>query len=111
MDGRGLHHMRTRICVTEGLEPFPARTPLLRALDYFMYAVGFVAPLALLPQIFQIYSTKSSVGASLPTWSLLMLSSSLWFLYAVVHKDKHLLFANSLMIVFYAVIVTGLILY
>lgn len=111
MDGHGMHHMRTRICVTEGLEPFPARTPFLRAFDYLMYGVGFAAPLALLPQIFQIYSTKSSVGVSLPTWSLLMFANFLWFIYALVHKDKHLLFANSLMLVFYSVIVTGLILY
>jgi len=103
--------MRSRMCVTEGLEPFPARTPLMRAFDYLMYGVGFAAPLALLPQIFQIFSTKSSEGVSLTTWSLLLVSSSLWTTYAIVHKDKHLIFANSLMFVFHVVVVIGLVLY
>lgn len=111
MDGHGLHHMRTRISATEGLEPFPARTPFLRAFDYLMYGVGFLAPLALVPQIFQIYSTQSSAGVSLTTWLLLTLANSLWMTYAAIHKDQHLLFANGLMFVAHGIMIVGLILY
>ena len=111
MDGHGLHHMRTRMCVTEGLEPFPARSMRMRMFDYLMYGVGFFAPLALLPQIFQIYSTKSSVGVSLLTWILLSISSTLWTIYGAVHKDKHILFASALGIGFHLIIVAGLFIY
>ncbi|MCX6787669.1 MAG: SemiSWEET family transporter [Candidatus Kaiserbacteria bacterium] len=107
----GLHHIRTRACVTEGLEPFPARTLPMRLLDYVMYGVAFVAPLALLPQILQIYGTKSSEGVSLLTWSLLTLSNILWTVYAMVHKDKHLFFASAFVIVFHLTIVIGLLIY
>ena len=111
MDGHGLHHMRTRMRVTEGLEPFPARSIGMRTFDYLMYGVGFLAPLALLPQIFQIYSTKSSVGVSFLTWVLLMCSSILWTIYGAVHKDKHILFASGSMIVFHLTIIVGLLIY
>ena len=107
----GFHHLRERARVTQGLEPFPARSFKLRAIDRLMYGVGFLAPLALLPQIFQIYSTKSSMGVSLLTWVLLMCSSIFWIIYGVVHKDMHILFASGFMIIFHLTIIIGLIIY
>lgn len=107
----GLHHIRKRAGVTEGFEPFPARTLPMRILDYVMYGVAFVAPLALLPQILQIYGTKSSAGVSLLTWSLLTLSNILWTVYAIVHKDKHLFFATAFVIIFHLTIIAGLLIY
>lgn len=113
MDGLHHFHLRERASAgaERGLEPFPARSIGLRALDNLMYGVGVLAPFALLPQIFQIYSTKSSSGVSLVTWALLTLSSTLWTIYAAVHKDKHLFLASGLMIMFHLTIVVGLLLY
>ena len=92
-------------------EPFPASTRLKRTFDYLMYGVGILAPLALLPQIIEIYSTKSSQGVSFSTWFLLMCINILWALYGAVHKDKHILLANALFLCFHLVIVAGLLLY
>ena len=107
----GFSHLRKRVRISSGLEPFPARSTLKRWLDYIMYGVGIVAPLSLIPQIYQIYSTKSGAGVSLVTWSLLMCVNVMWGIYALVHKDKHLLFANSLLFCFDFIIVFGLLLY
>lgn len=107
----GLHHLRKRMLAAQGLEPFPARTSLTRILDSVMYIVGFLAPFALLPQILQIYGTRSSAGVSLLTWSLVTLVNTLWTMYAWVHKDKQLFFASGLLIIFNLVIVIGLLLY
>jgi uncharacterized protein with PQ loop repeat len=107
----GFHHLRKRMRAMRGVEPFPSRSILVRVLDYFMYFVGIVSPLALLPQIVQIYSTKGPAGVSFLTWSLLTIASVLWTIYAVVHKDKLLLFASALMVVFHLMIVVGLWLY
>lgn len=107
----GFHHLRERMRITQGLEPFPARSPLVRKLDYLMYGVGLIAPLALVPQIVQIYSTKSSAGVSLLTWILLLISSTLWTIYGAVHKDKHLLFASAMVIGFQLAIIIGMLLY
>ena len=106
-----LHHLRTRARVSEGLEPFPAHSVSMRALDYLMYGVGFLAPLALLPQILQIYSTRSGAGVSLLTWVLLATANILWIVYATVHKDKHILFASMLMVIFHLTIIVGLLIY
>ena len=107
----GFHHLRKRVRAAQGLEPFPSRSAGVRALDYVMYAVGFLAPLALLPQILQIYTTKNSIGVSLLTWVLLTIANILWTTYAVMHKDRHIFFASGLMIVFQITIVVGLLIY
>ena len=107
----GFHHLRARARKTHGLETFPSRNAAKRLLDYLMYAVGILAPLALVPQILQLYTSKSSVGLSLPTWSLLIVFNVLWAVYALVHKDKHILFANFMMALFNTSIVVGILLY
>ena len=103
----GFHHVRARM----RHEPFPATTSWKRFLDYLMYGVGIVAPIALVPQIIQIYTTKSSVGVSLFTWCLLALINSLWALYGTVHNDRQIFFANALMVLFDLVIVVGILMY
>lgn len=107
----GLHHLRARALLAKGLEPFPAIDAWKRFLDYLMYGVGIFAPLALVPQILQIYTTKSSEGLSLPTWLLLILVNTLWATYGAVHKDKHILFASVLMALFNSIIVVGVLMY
>ena len=107
----GFHHLRARARATKGLESFPSRNKWKRYLDYLMYGVGIVAPLALLPQILQIYTTKSGAGLALPTWLLFVVVNILWATYGIVHKDKHILFANILMAIFNIAVVTGILLY
>ncbi len=107
----GFHHLRSRVLITKGIEPFPARGAWKRILDYLMYGVGIFAPLALIPQILQIYTTKSSAGLSLTTWLLFVVFNALWAAYGAVHKDKHILFANVLMALFNGIIVAGMLLY
>ncbi|MFZ2500567.1 MAG: SemiSWEET family transporter [Minisyncoccia bacterium] len=107
----GFHHMRARAQVSGGLEPFPATSASKRYLDYLMYGVGVAAPLALLPQIIQIYTTHSSVGVSLSTWLMLMFFNTLWTVYGAVHKDMHLLLANTSMMIFHIIMVVGILLY
>jgi uncharacterized protein with PQ loop repeat len=76
-----------------------------------MYGVGIVAPLALVPQILEVYSTKSGAGLALPTWSLFVAFNILWTIYGILHKDIHILFANALMILFNGTVVLGILLY
>lgn len=107
----GFHHIRARARRTQGLEPFPSRNAWKRTLDYLMYGVGILAPIALVPQIVQIYTTKSSAGISLLTWVLLMCINMLWALYGAVHKDTHIFFANAFMVLFDITLVVGILLY
>lgn len=107
----GFHHVRARVHSVQGLEPFPATNAWKRFLDYLMYGVGIFAPLALVPQILQIYTTKSSVGLSLPTWALLTVFNILWVIYGATHKDTHIFFASMLMALFNLVVVVGILVY
>mgnify|MGYP001592984234 CR=1 FL=1 len=107
----GFHHLRSRVLTSSGLEPFPSKNAWKRTLDYVMYGVGIFAPLALVPQILQIYRTKSGAGLSLSTWWLLSLFNALWAFYGAVHKDKHIFFANVLMFFFNSAIIIGILLY
>ncbi len=107
----GFHHLRSRILTSKGLEPFPSKNAWKRTLDYVMYGVGIFAPLALVPQILQIYTTKSGVGLSLTTWLLFILFNTLWATYGIVHKDTHIFLANILMAIFNSVVVIGILLY
>jgi MtN3 and saliva related transmembrane protein len=107
----GFHHMRARARTAKGLEPFPATNIWKRFLDYLMNGVGLLAPLALVPQILQIYTTRSAAGISLLTWLLLAIINILWAIYGAVHKDRQLFFANALIVLFDLVIVIGILLY
>ncbi len=107
----GFHHLRRRARVSKGLEPFPARVPWKRALDYVMYGVGVFAPLALLPQIERVYKDQSAGGLSLTTWVLLCIFNSMWALYGLVHRDMQIFLANILMLLFNGAILIGILLY
>jgi len=107
----GFHHVRARARMAEGLEPFPAKGAFKHFLDYLMYAVGIFAPLALVPQILQLYTSRSSDGLSLLTWLLLALFNVLWALYGAAHHDRQIFFANVLMVCFNLAIVVGILLY
>ncbi|MBI3572390.1 hypothetical protein HY091_02570 [Candidatus Kaiserbacteria bacterium] len=107
----GQQHLHARWRLFSRLEPFPALGAFKRFLDYLMYGVGIVAPIALVPQIWQIYSTRSAAGVSLFTWSLLTVLNVLWAIYAAVHKDKQLFFANAFIVLFDLAIVIGILRY
>lgn len=107
----GLHHLRSRLLISKGIEPFPARGAWKRFLDYLMYGVGIFAPLALLPQIGNIYIKHEIEGISLTTWVLLCAFNVLWILYGTVHKDKPIIIAHSLFAIFNATIVVGVLMY
>ncbi len=107
----GFHHLRARMRLASELESFPSKHAGKRFLDYMMYGVGIFAPLALVPQIHQIYSTKSGAGLSSLTWTLITIVNLLWALYGAVHKDRQLFYANILMAVFNSTILIGILRY
>ena len=107
----GFHHIRARARLSQGLEPFPATNTWKRFLDYVMYGVGIIGPIALVPQILQIYTTRSAAGVSLITWLLIAFFNTLWTIYGAIHKDKHIFLASAFMILFDIVIVVGILLY
>jgi len=95
----------------EGLEPYPAREPLRRFLDRVMFLVALLVPIALLPQVIQIYGEKDASGLSIYTWVLLTFGNALWALYGFVHRDKIILLANVLITLLNLSVVIGILKY
>ena len=65
-----------------------------RLYDYCMYGVAFLSPLALLPQIIQIYQTQQVSGLSLPSWFLLGCINVTWVIYGLIHRAHAITIAN-----------------
>jgi len=111
MNGGGLHHLSLRKRLAKGLEPYPSRDVLKRALDHLMFFVAFFVPVALLPQVFQIYIHHSAAGLSIYTWSALTVANILWAFYGYVHKDKPILIANILITILNFSVVVGIVMF
>jgi uncharacterized protein with PQ loop repeat len=60
-----------------------------------MMVVGFLSPLALLPQVLNIWSTQSVDGFALLTWIMLAVFNALWALYGYVHKVYPVMFSSA----------------
>ena len=106
----GFHHLRRRVRAASGLEPFPA-AGFRRYFDYLMYGVGFVMPVALVPQVVAVYVSHDTAGISIATWLLLTLFNVLWAIYGILHRDVPIAIANTLLTVFDIAIVLGVLLY
>ena len=107
----GLHHLHLRKRLYKNLENYPHPQFLKRALDRMMFGVAFVAPVVLMPQVIQLYTSKSAEGLSLPTWFLLGAINFLWALYGFVHKEKPVVISSFFMGILNMSIAVGIVLY
>jgi uncharacterized protein with PQ loop repeat len=107
----GIHALRRRRRSTAGTEQFPHSSKSVRYFDYFMYFVGAIAPLALLPQIIQLFVSHNAAGISVWTWLLLAIMNIFWILYGIIHKDYPVLVTNLGIGIFDLIIVAGVVLF
>lgn len=61
------------------------------AFDRLIYFFAFTTPLFELPQLYTIYTAKSSAHVSIVTWSYLAISSMVWLAYGLHKKIKPLI--------------------
>ncbi len=80
-------------------------------IDSVMSVVAVISPLAIIPQIVQIYQTKDVEGISLVTWMFSVLTSIIWVVYGLHHKDKPIIFNSVMGAVFCSAIALGVIIY
>ena len=106
----GQRHLHARRRVAKQLEPFPA-SGFRKYFDYFMYGVGIIMPIALIPQVSAIYIHHDVAGISLLTWLLLTFFNVLWSMYGLLHKDPPILIANTLLTILDIAIVAGVLYY
>lgn len=83
----------------------------MRALDYTVYTVGVLGPLATIPQIFSIYITHNVAGVSFWSWALYALFDIPWIVYAFTHREPPLIVCYSLWFLFNGLVAAGVLLY
>lgn len=108
MDGR--HHLHVRKRIASG-EPYPHPDALKRFFDRLILFVALVGPLATLPQVYQVFSTRSVEGLSLITWALWMCGSVAWAVYGFVHKEPPIYLSNIIHTTLQGSVVAAILLY
>ena len=80
-------------------------------MDALAYTVSFLSLFFTLDQVRIIWIGHNAAGVSLLSWIFYTLSSSVWFFYGYVHKDRVILITNSLWVLCCAFIVLGVMRY
>ena len=111
METAGMQHVAARKRVFTSLSPFPHPSGFRRYFDFLIYIVGTLAPLALVPQVVEIFSTRSAEGFALVSWTAFVCINALWVAYALLHRERAILIANAGMGIMNASVVLGILLY
>ena len=112
MKGHGLHHMHLRKRAhRKHLEPIPARSTWLRALDRIVLAAGVMGPLTTVPQILKIYILQDATGVSSTAWLLGALLDIPWIIYGFVHHERPIIVAYTMWLIMNSLVFIGAIIY
>jgi len=74
-------------------------------------SLAILGPMFDVPQLYQIYSTKSAAGVSFYTWFLFAFFAIPWMIYGIVHKEKPIVISYALWILIDSAIVIGVLMY
>jgi uncharacterized protein with PQ loop repeat len=80
-------------------------------IEWFALAAGIVQPLITLPQIIQIYSSKSAQDVSLLTWLGYLTFGVIFLIYGAVFRLKPIWVGQIVWITMQSIVVIGILLY
>ncbi|HEV7449032.1 MAG TPA: PQ-loop domain-containing transporter [Candidatus Paceibacterota bacterium] len=106
-----LRHIHIRKRKSRGLEPYPAKSFWLRALDRVVLLAGVVGPIATIPQIINIYSTHSAGNVSALTFGVYAFFNIFWILYGLAHKEFPIVLTFCLWLVVNTIVALGALTY
>ena len=109
MPNGGLHHLIRRR--NKNLDKFPHPQPFKRILDYSVYTVSFVMPLAAVPQAWKIWSRQDAGDISLILFGTASIVNIIWVIYGLTHKVKPILITHTAFFFINSAITIGRILY
>ncbi len=72
-------------------------------------AAGIIGVVAWGPQIAEVWKHKRHDGISIPTFSIVAFSLSLWLIYGIAIKSTAMIFANILTLSVIALIIIGVV--
>jgi uncharacterized protein with PQ loop repeat len=101
------HHIRARKKHSQLKEG----TKVARFIDKMIYVVAIATPLMTIPQVWEVWVNKTVMGVSIATWIGYLLASVCWLVYGKLHRDKPIIYTQTLWIIFSAMVVVGLMVY
>lgn len=108
---QGLHHYHQRKRLDEKPEAIPSADKLKRWLDYVVYVGGSIGPFLTIPQLVKIWIGKNAAGVSAFSWGSYLVASVFWVIYGVVHKEKPIIFTNSIWVLMNGLVMIGALIY
>ncbi|MEC7178950.1 MAG: SemiSWEET family transporter [Candidatus Thermoplasmatota archaeon] len=72
-------------------------------------AAGIIGVIAWGPQIVEVWKHKRHDGISIPTFSIVAFSLSLWLIYGIAIRSTAMIFANILTLSVIALIIIGVV--
>lgn len=70
----------------------------MTALQMLGLTAGTITSITFLPQVIQIWKTKSAKDISLPMLCLLMIGVSMWLTYGIIAEDAAIIYTNSMVL-------------
>ncbi len=107
MNDSALHHFHDRLRRASAA----VERPWLKKLDKLMYVVGALGPIMTIPQVIEIWYYHNAAGVSALSWSSYFLFSIIWLIYGIGHRERVIIFTQSLWVFLNALIAVGAILY
>jgi MtN3 and saliva related transmembrane protein len=104
----GIHHFHKRKRINDtDLEPYPHPNKYYNLMDRSIYFIGLIGPVMTIPQVMKIFVEKSIESISLITWITYTFTASFWLFYGIIHKEKPIIFTNTLWVIADLSIVIG----
>lgn len=79
--------------------------------DKFIVPLALITPFMTIPQVIDVWTKGSVQGVSVLTWLGYAAGSAFWVIYGLIHKEKPLTIANSLLLIFDILIVVGVLIH
>jgi uncharacterized protein with PQ loop repeat len=89
----------------------PQKKEKLQTIDKLMYAVSFLYPLTVFPQLFKVYTTHNVESLALASWIMYVIFQTVCVLYAISRRLNPLIIEGSLWLIFYVLIVIAIFMY
>ena len=108
---KGLHHSHRRKRVHQLNEKYPHPDKYKAFMDKAIYVVCIFGPIMTIPQLTKIWVYKNAQGISVISWFAYLITALFWLTYGIMHKEKPIIFTNSIWIILEIFIIIGTILY
>lgn len=75
-------------------------------IDRLIYFAVIIGPVLTLPQVYSIW-IQGEKGVSIITWSAYLVSSVIWLIYGIKHKDMPIITVETMWIILEILIIVG----